>query len=377
MSIYQIELGEEILRVEDLKVWFPVRKGLLDTILGKPKLYVRAVDGISFNMREREIFCLVGESGCGKTTTGKSLLRLVPITSGKALFKPRKETAEKLERLGVTPSDGGWVDIFRLSEKKFKPIRRDIQMIYQDPYGSLNPRFKIKDILEEPLLVHGIGGSKEERMELIMKTLERVKLTPASDFVDRYPHQLSGGQRQRVAIARAIISNPRLVVADEPVSMLDVSIRAEILEVLLNLRKELGMSYLFITHDLAIARYICDRIAVMYLGKIVELGDAREVIAEPLHPYTKALIAAIPDPDPKNRIGYRYLPIKGEVPNAINIPPGCRFHPRCIVYEEAVKKGTSLKDLCPRKEPPLADVGNGRKVACWLHEAVRKAAGLE
>ena len=249
-------------------------------------------------------------------------------------------------------------------------------MIYQDPYGSLNPRFRIKDILEEPLLVHGIGESKEERMEIIMRTLERVKLTPASDFIDRYPHQLSGGQRQRVAIARAIISNPRLVVADEPVSMLDVSIRAEILEVLLGLRKELGMSYIFITHDLAVARYICDRIAVMYLGKIVEMGDAREVIADPLHPYTKALIAAIPDPDPKNRIGFRHLPIKGEVPNAINIPPGCRFHPRCIPYEEAVKTGSQLKDLCPNKEPPLTDVGNGRKVACWLHEAVRRQAGI-
>ncbi len=372
MSVYQIELGEKILDVQDLHVWFPVRRGFIETILGKAKLFVRAVDGISFDLREREIFCLVGESGCGKTTTGKSLLRLVPITKGKALFKPRKETLKELEKRGVNPSDGGWVELFNLPEKKYKPIRRDIQMIYQDPYGSLNPRFRVKDILEEPLLVHDIGGSKEERMELIMKTLERVKLTPASDFVDRYPHQLSGGQRQRVAVARAIISNPRLVVADEPVSMLDVSIRAEILEVLLNLRKELGMSYIFITHDLAIARYICDRIAVMYLGKIVEMGEARELIAEPLHPYTKALIAAIPDPDPKNRIGYRYLPIKGEVPNAINIPPGCRFHPRCIPYEEDVKAGGELKDLCPKREPPLVDVGNGRKVACWLHEAVRK-----
>lgn len=373
MSYYRIELGEEILRVNDLHVWFPVRRGILDVITGKAKLFVRAVDGISFNLREREIFCLVGESGCGKTTTGKALMKLVPITKGTAQFKPREETLEKLHKLGVTETDGGWVEILSLPEKKYKPIRRDIQMIYQDPYGSLNPRFRVKDILEEPLLVHGIGESKEERLELIAKTLERVKLIPASDFIDRYPHQLSGGQRQRVAIARAIISNPRLVVADEPVSMLDVSIRAEILEVLLDLRKTIGVSYIFITHDLAVARYICDRIAVMYLGKIVELGDARKVIADPLHPYTKALIAAIPDPDPKNRIGYREMPIKGEVPNAINIPPGCRFHPRCVSYDAEVQKESEIAELCPRYEPPIAEVRKDHYVSCWLHEAVRRA----
>ncbi|NOZ31314.1 MAG: ATP-binding cassette domain-containing protein, partial [Crenarchaeota archaeon] len=187
MSYYRIELGEEILRVNDLHVWFPVRRGILDVITGKAKLFVRAVDGVSFNLREREIFCLVGESGCGKTTTGKALMKLVPITKGTAHFKPREETLEKLHKLGVTETDGGWVEILSLPEKKYKPIRRDIQMIYQDPYGSLNPRFRVKDILEEPLLVHGIGESKEERLELIAKTLERVKLIPASDFIDRFP----------------------------------------------------------------------------------------------------------------------------------------------------------------------------------------------
>lgn len=373
MSYYRIELGEEILRVNDLHVWFPVRRSIIETITGRAKLFVRAVDGVSFNMREREIFCLVGESGCGKTTTGKALMRLVPVTRGEAYFKPREETAEDLKRVGVEPNGDGWVEILSLPEKKYKPLRRDIQMIYQDPFGSLNPRFRIKDILEEPLLVHGIGESREERLELISKTLEYVKLVPASDFIDRYPHQLSGGQRQRVAIARAIISNPRLIVADEPVSMLDVSIRAEILEVLLNLRKITGVSYIFITHDLAVARYICDKIAVMYLGKIVEMGDAREVIADPLHPYTKALIAAIPDPDPKNRIGYRELPIKGEIPNAINIPPGCRFHPRCVAYDAEVQKGSEIADLCPKHEPPLTEVEKDHYVACWLHDAVRRA----
>jgi len=376
MSIYRVELGEEILRVEDLRVWFPIRRGILDVITGKPKLFVRAVDGVSFNLRQRETFCLVGESGCGKTTTGKALLRLVPITGGKAHFKPSKIVAEKLQDMGVELGDGGWVDIFSLPEKKFKPLRRDIQMIYQDPYGSLNPRFRIKDILEEVLLVHGIGETKEERLEIISRALEMVKLTPVSEFIDRYPHQLSGGQRQRVAIARAIISNPSLVIADEPVSMLDVSIRAEILEVMIELKKKLGISYIFITHDLAIARYICDRIAVMYLGKIVELGDAREVIAEPLHPYTKALIAAIPEPDPKNRLKFRELMIKGEVPNAVRIPPGCRFHPRCLVYEQAMEDEQSpLRDLCPTKEPPLVEVRQGRYVSCFAYEAVRKQVG--
>ncbi len=373
MSYYRVELGEEILRVDGLKVWFPVRRSIIDIITGKPKLHVRAVDGVSFNLRERETFCLVGESGCGKTTTGKALLRLVPITAGSALFKPSKTVAEKLEEKGVELKDG-WVDLFKLPEKKFRPLRRDIQMIYQDPYGSLNPRFRIKDILEEVLLVHGIGETREERIDIISRALEMVKLTPASEFIYRYPHQLSGGQRQRVAIARAIISGPRLVVADEPVSMLDVSIRAEILEVLIDLKRKLGVSYIFITHDLAVARYICDRIAVMYLGRIVELGDAREVIADPLHPYTKALIAAIPEPDPRNRLKFRDLPIKGEVPNAINVPPGCRFHPRCLVYEKAAKeKDNPLSRLCPHVDPPLVEVRKGRQVACFAYEAVRRA----
>lgn len=374
LSWYRVELGEEILRVKDLKVWFPIKRGLIDILKGKSQLYVHAVDGVSFNLRRREIFCLVGESGCGKTTTGKALLKLVPIHSGTILFKPTlKETIEKLERLGVELDSNGFVNTVPLKEKQFKPLRREIQMIYQDPYGSLNPRFRIKDVLEEVLLVHKIGESKEERMELIAKALEMVKLTPWDEFVYRFPHQLSGGQRQRVAIARAIIANPSLIIADEPVSMLDVSIRAEILEVLLNLRTQLNSSYVFITHDLAVARYICDRIAVMYLGKIVELGDAREVIADPLHPYTEALIAAIPDPDPANRLKMRDLKIKGEVPNAVFIPPGCRFHPRCVYYDMAKDVDPELKELCPVKEPPLVEVRKGRFVSCYKYAAVRNA----
>jgi peptide/nickel transport system ATP-binding protein len=367
--------GGKVLEVHDLRVWFPIRRGILDVLTGKPKLYVRAVDGVSFDVKEKETFCLVGESGCGKTTTGKALLRLVPVTSGSALFRPSQDVAEALEARGVTPDEKGRFDIFRLSEKEFHPVRRDIQMVYQDPYSSLDPRFRVRDILEEPLLVHKIGETRSERLELVSRALEMVKLVPVSEFIDRYPHQLSGGQRQRVAIARAIILNPRLVVADEPVSMLDVSIRAEILEVFNLLRERLGLSFIFITHDLSTARYVCDRIAVMYLGKIVELGPADEVIQNPQHPYTEALIAAVPEPDPRNRLRYREIKVKGEVPNAINIPPGCRFHPRCVVYEQALKRGESWAKYCTELEPPLVEVGKDHYVACFRHEAARPSSG--
>ncbi|MEB3850979.1 MAG: ABC transporter ATP-binding protein [Desulfurococcales archaeon] len=367
--------GGLVLDVRDLHVWFPIRRGLIDTLLGRPKLYVRAVDGVSFNIRERETFCLVGESGCGKTTTGKALLRLVPITRGQALFKPSREVAEILEARGVELGEDGMVDIFSLKEGDFHPVRRDIQMVYQDPYGSLDPRFRVRDILEEPLLVHKIGETRSERLELVSRALEMVKLTPVSEFIDRYPHQLSGGQRQRVAIARAIIMNPRLVVADEPVSMLDVSIRAEILEVFNLLKERLGLSFIFITHDLSTARYVCDRIAVMYLGKIVELGPSDEVIQNPQHPYTEALIAAVPEPDPKNRHGYREIKIKGEVPSAVAIPGGCRFHPRCIVLDQARERGEGWAKLCTEMEPPLVEVRKGHYAACFRHEAARPKFG--
>jgi peptide/nickel transport system ATP-binding protein len=349
--MYRIELGEEILKVHDLKVWFPLKRGIIDLLLRKKQLYVHAVDGVSFSIRRREIFCLVGESGCGKTTTGKALLRLVPIYSGKGFFKPRKETLAQLQALGVEPDKDGFVELFSLSEKKFKPIRRDIQMIYQDPYGSLNPRFRIKDILEEPLLVHKIGETKEERLDLIERVLEMVKLTPPSDFINRFPHQLSGGQRQRVAIARAIIANPSLIIADEPVSMLDVSIRAEILEVLLNLRKLLDASFIFITHDLSVARIIADRIAVMYLGKIVEIGPAEKVLHDPRHPYTAALATAAPSIRKRRR---KRLEIKGEIADPRNLPQGCRFHPRCPFKTEE----------CEKREPRLYPVEKDRMVAC-------------
>ncbi len=355
---------DEILRVEDLRVWFPLRRGIMDIITGKPRRYVRAVDGISFTVKKKEVFCLVGESGCGKTTTGKAIIRLAPIVGGHIYFRPNRSVLEDLWGHGAEVLEGGVVDIAALPETAIKPLRRSVQMIYQDPYGSLNPRFTIEQTLEEPLIIHGLGFTREERVELVARILEAVRLVPPEDFMGRYPHQLSGGQRQRVAIARAMILNPELVVADEPVSMLDVSIRTEILELLLDLRERLGVSYIFITHDLAVARYICDRIAVMYLGKIVELGDARRVIEHPYHPYTQALIAAIPEPDPENRKKMRNIRIKGEVPSAVNIPPGCRFHPRCVAFDE---KRSELEAYCPRREPPFEEVEKGHYVSCWLY----------
>ncbi len=356
--------SDEILRVEDLRVWFPLRRSITEILTGKPRRFVRAVDSVSFGVKKKEVFCLVGESGCGKTTTGKAVIRLVPIASGHIYFRPKREVLEDMWASGAEILDGGIVDVPALPEPAIKPLRRSVQMIYQDPYGSLNPRYTIAQTLEEPLIIHGLGFTREERLDLVARILEAVRLVPPEDFMNRYPHQLSGGQRQRVAIARAMILNPELVVADEPVSMLDVSIRAEILELLLELRERLGISYIFITHDLAVARYICDRMAVMYLGKIVEMGDAREIIANPLHPYTKALIAAIPEPDPENRKRFRDVRIKGEVPSAVNIPPGCRFHPRCVAFDE---HRDDLRGYCDRREPPLVEAEKGRYVSCWLY----------
>ena len=367
-----LERNDDLLLIHNLRVWFPLRRGLTEIVRRKARRYVRAVDGITFNVRKNETFCLVGESGCGKTTTGKALLRLVPIRSGKAYFRPKQKVADELKKNGVNINDG-IVDVAGIPFKKMKPIRKEIQLIYQDPFGSLNPRYTIKAILEEPLKIHKIRLSEDEKTRLIYKTLEEVKLRPPEEFVDRHPHQLSGGQRQRVAIAKAMILRPSLVVADEPVSMLDVSIRAEILELMDNLKKEHNLSYIFITHDLAVARYICSRIAVMYLGVIVEMGEARKIIEDPLHPYTKALVAAIPEPDPNNRFKIRELPIKGEVPSAIDIPSGCRFHPRCIPFE---KNAAQLSNFCSKTTPPYYVNEDGRVISCWLYRNLKQLKDL-
>ena len=328
-------LKETLVKAENLKKWFPVSGGFLGSLVSRKQLYVRAVDGVSFDIKKGEIFGLAGESGSGKTTTGRMLLRLIEPTSGKILLN--KE------------------DITRISEGKMKPIRKRMQIVFQDPYESLNPRMTVFNILAEPLQIQGISNEKELKTR-VRKALEDVQLVPPEEYTDRFPHELSGGQRQRVATARALVLSPEFIVADEPVSMLDVSIRAEVLNLMVDLMNKYQVAFLYITHDLALARHICDRVAVMYLGKIMEMGDVDNVILEPLHPYTQALIAAVPLPDPTSR--RIEVVIKGEIPSPINPPSGCRFHTRCPKY---------IGDICRTKEPALVDLGKGQMVACHLY----------
>lgn len=326
-------MGEEaVLRVVGLKKWFPVRRGIIASLLFKGQLYVKAVDDVSFEVKRGEVFGLAGESGCGKTTAGKTILRLLEPTAGEVYFEGK--------------------NLLTLDKSEMKPIRRRMQIIYQDPYESLNPRMNVFDIVSEPISVHRLADGLSEREELVTKALEDVELVPPEEFIHRYPHELSGGQRQRVAVARALVLNPSFIVADEPVSMLDVSIRAEILKLMLKLRDEFGLSYLFITHDLAIARHMCHRAAIMYLGKIVEVGPMENLVNDPTHPYTTALMAAVPVPDPTaERIK---VIISGEVPTPINPPSGCRFHPRCPY----------VTNLCKETEPKLTQVDRHHFVAC-------------
>ncbi|MHA1617286.1 MAG: ABC transporter ATP-binding protein [Candidatus Njordarchaeales archaeon] len=327
-----------LLSVRNLRKWFPVRRTFWDVLTRKPKLWVRAVDGISFEIKEKEIFGLAGESGSGKTTTGKLLIRLLDPDEGEIIWR-------------------GKVDLATLPHKELRPFRKKLQIIYQDPYGALNPRMSVRELLEEPLKFLEPDLSPEERDERIIKALELVKLTPVEEMIDKYPHQLSGGQRQRVVIARAVIANPEFIVADEPVSMLDVSIRAGILHLLLEMREKLGISFLYITHDLATAAYLTDRIAIMYLGKIVEKGKSESVLEDPMHPYSQALISAIPIPDPEEARRKRRMVLKGEIPSPIMIPKGCRFWPRC----------PKAFDKCRKEVPKLVEVEPGRFVACHLY----------
>jgi len=321
-----------ILKVTDLKKYFPVQKSFLERIFTRRLEYVKAVDGISFDMDRGEVFTLAGESGCGKTTTGRLIVRLIEPTSGNILFKEN--------------------DITFLKGKELRKLRKSMQIIFQDPYASLNPRMKIGNAVGHPLEIHGIATG-EEKKRLVLEMLEKVGLEPAEKLYDTYPHELSGGQRQRAATARAIILRPELIVADEPISMIDVSLRAKILELMTELKEEFNLTYLFITHDLAVAKYISHRIAIMYLGKIVEIGRKEAIFSDPLHPYAISLLSAIPIPNP--RMKRKSIELKGEVPSPINPPPGCRFHPRC----------PSRVDQCSREEPQLVEVKKDHYVACY------------
>ena len=326
-----------LLEVADLKKHFPIRRGVLSRISG----WVRAVDGVSLRIAPGETLALVGESGSGKTTTGRCILRLLEPTSGSIVF------------------DG--VDLLALEPRAMRRMRRLIQVVFQDPYGSLNPRMKAGSIVREPLDIHRIGAGRRERDEMVAALLRRVGLDPS--MRDRYPHEFSGGQRQRIGVARALSLKPRLIVADEPVSALDVSVQAQVINLLIDLQDEFGIAYLFIAHDLAVVERIADRVAVMYLGRIVEVGTRQEIFRNPLHPYTRALLQAIPIPDPA-RARERSV-LRGDPPSAAQPPPGCRFHTRC----------PSVIEACPREDPPLLEVAPGHWVACHLYPEPGGGAG--
>jgi len=323
---------DELVRLDDLKVHFPLTKG---TIIQRRVATVQAVDGISFALKRGGTLGLVGESGCGKSTTGLAILRMLEPTAGRIVFEGEDITFHDKERM--------------------RPIRRRMQMVYQDPYGSLNPRMKVRDIIGEPLAVHGVAANAQTYRERVAQLIRLVGLLP--DMAERYPHEFSGGQRQRIGIARALALEPSLVICDEPVSALDVSIQAQVVNLFMELQERLGLTYIFIAHNLAVVRHICDRIAVMYLGRIVEIASRAELYKSPLHPYTEALLAAIPVADPEVE-ARRVRPIvKGEVGSALAPPSGCRFHPRC---PKAMEK-------CKTVAPALTDLGAGRAVACHLH----------
>jgi oligopeptide/dipeptide ABC transporter ATP-binding protein len=319
---------ENLLTVNDLKVHFPIKKGLFSKTVG----YVYAVDGVSFALKKGETIGLVGESGCGKTTTGLAILKLIESTDGKIIFQKS--------------------DISQLTKQQLRTLKKEMQIIFQDPYSSLNPRMTVNQIINDPMEIHGVFPGSE-RKERITYLLEKVGLTPEQGR--RYPHEFSGGQRQRIGIARALALNPRLIIGDEPVSALDVSIQAQIINLLIELQGEFDLSYIIIAHDLAVVEHICDRIAVMYLGKIVEMASYKNLYTHAKHPYTQALLSAIPVPDPKT--SKQRMILKGDVPSPINPPSGCHFHPRC----------PHRMDICDKDEPVIKDLVDDHRVACHLY----------
>jgi oligopeptide/dipeptide ABC transporter ATP-binding protein len=316
-----------LLEVRNLKKYFPIKGGIFSKAIG----YVYAVDGVSFYLNQGESLGLVGESGCGKSTTARAILRLIEPTEGEVLFEGK--------------------DVCKLDHKGMRSIRRDMQIVFQDPYASLDPRRTVEQIIGEPLNVFQMG-TKKQRKERIAYLLQKVGLSP--DHARRYPHEFSGGQRQRIGIARALALNPKLIIGDEPVSALDVSIQAQVINLLEDIQKEFKLSYIIIAHDLAVVEHVCDRIAVMYLGRIVELARDKELYTSPVHPYTVALLSAIPVPDPN--ITKKRIILEGDVPSPMRPPPGCHFHTRC----------PQKKDVCEKAVPKLTDVGDGHFVACHL-----------
>jgi oligopeptide/dipeptide ABC transporter ATP-binding protein len=322
--------SQKLLEVNNLKKYFPIKKGFLRKTVG----YVRAVDDVSFYVNEGETLGLVGESGCGKTTTARCILRAIDPTSGQIHFQTQ---------------DNRRVDIAALPNAAIRPLRREMQMIFQDPFASLNPRMTLLDIVGEPLLVNGVT-QRRERTERVAEILRLVGLRP--EYMRRYPHAFSGGQRQRIVIARALALHPRLVVADEPVSALDVSVQAQVLNLLLELQQQLHLTYLFVAHDLSVVKHISDRVAVMYVGKVAEMAPTEEIFNAPRHPYTAALLSAVPVADP--RIRSQTMPLKGEVPSPANPPSGCYFHPRCPY----------VIDQCRTDTPPLEEISSGHYVSC-------------
>jgi peptide/nickel transport system ATP-binding protein/oligopeptide transport system ATP-binding protein len=322
-----VDSGENLLAVEHLKTYYPVRAGVLQQVTG----WVKAVDDISFDVKRGETLGLVGESGCGKSTAGRSILRLIEPTAGSVRFEGKEVT--------------------QLSGSALKEVRRQMQIVFQDPYGSLDPRVPVVESVMEGLNIHGIGERKE-RYDMAVEMLKRVGLEPY--HARRYPHEFSGGQRQRIGIARALALRPKFIVCDEPVSALDVSIQSQVLNLLKDLQKEFGLTYLFIAHNLSVVEHISSRVAVMYLGKIVEITSREELYRAPLHPYTQALMSAIPMPNP--RLKRQRIILKGEVPSPLNPPSGCRFHTRCPLAQR----------ICAAEEPPLREARPGHQVACWL-----------